>query len=368
MLNNYEQSVNTTRKNVKNAQNIAKMSWYMSHVICECVENEIFNSIWRTSMEYILADEFILFLGVAMPTVINAEEKGRPITPSDTLSSVLPPKLYDEVLPYLSGYRRAEEIRCRQGRHSYITVMGENLELSYVTDKTDMERMLSALLGGSLYAHRETLLEGFVTLEGGLRVGICGRAVLDNKRISGIYDVTSLNFRLPAAIYSASSVVEGLVRKGRGVLVYSPPGVGKTTLLRSIVKRVASGRDCMRVCVVDTRGELAMCEGALGNSDVLLGYPKGEGIEIATRCMSPQLIVCDEIGSDAEAAAIESATNCGVPILAAAHGDSIGSLLRRSGIFRLHRAAVFSYYVGLDRGREGLNFKITSAEEIGDIS
>ena len=368
MLNNYEHSVNTTRKNVKNAQNISKMSWYMSQVICECVENEFFNSIWRTSVEYILADELILLEVTAMPTVINADEKKRTPVSHRSLSSVLPPKLYEEVLPYLSGNRRAEEIRCRQGRHSYITVLGENLELNYVTDKADMERMLLSLLGGSLYAHRETLLEGFVTLEGGLRVGICGRAVLDNKKISGIYDVTSLNFRLPAAIYSASSVVEGLLRKGRGVLVYSPPGVGKTTLLRSIVGRLARGRDCMRVCVVDTRGELSMCEGALGDSDILLGYPKGEGIEIATRCMSPQLIVCDEIGSDAEAAAIESATNCGVPILAAAHGDSVSSLFRRGGILRLHRAAVFSYYVGLERGREGLEFEITSAEDIGDIS
>lgn len=302
-----------------------------------------------------------------MPTVISGAEIKKEDGLRGVLSSALPRKLYEEISSRLYGYGRAEEIRCRMGRRSYITVTGENIELTHVTDKQDMERMTERIFGGSLYAHRETLSEGFVTLEGGIRVGVCGRAVIEEGRVRGIYDVTSLNFRLPSQIRSPSVAIEELLKRGGGVLVYSPPGVGKTTLLRSLAAKLTTCHDPMRVCVVDTRGELSMCDGALGNSDVLIGYPKGAGIEIATRCFSPQLIVCDEIGSEAEAEAIESATNCGVPILAAAHGDSVGTLISRWGIKGLHRASVFSYYVGISRHNGRFEYKITPREEICDI-
>ena len=98
-----------------------------------------------------------------------------------------------------------------------------------------------------------------------------------------------------------------------------------------------------------------------------MGYPKGVGIEIATRCFSPQLIVCDEIGSESEAEAILSASNCGVPILASAHGDSVGALMRRAGLYALHRAQVFSYYVGLYRRGSRMEQNIAAREDMGDI-
>ena len=305
--------------------------------------------------------------GDKMPTVINGAERKSESGLSEKLASVLPPDLYAEISSHLYGYGRAEEIRCRIGCHTYITVGGTNLALAHVTDRRDMEEMTDKIFGGSLYAHRETLSEGYVTLDGGIRVGVCGRAVVEDGRVRGVLSMTSLNIRLPAQIYSHPSALEGLLRSGNGVLVYSPPGVGKTTLLRSLAARLASGQKPMRVCVVDTRGELSMCDGALGNADVLVGYPKGVGIEIATRCMSPQLIVCDEIGSCQEAEAIEAAANCGVPLLAAAHGDSIEALTGRSGIERLHRAAVFSYYVGIARQSGRLECHIRAREELPDV-
>ena len=303
-----------------------------------------------------------------MPTVIKDEQRrGQESDLASTLSEILPQRLYEEIRSQLCGYRRAEEVRCRLGKPSYITAAGENVRLSHVTDESDMKRMTDRIFGGSLYAHRESLTEGYITLQGGIRVGICGRAVIEGGEVRGVYDITSLNFRLPCAVYSATGHIEGLLRQGKGALIYSLPGVGKTTLLRSLSAQLSTGSGALRVCVVDTRGELSMSQSALGGADVLVGYPKGVGIEIATRCFSPQLIVCDEIGSESEAEAILSASNCGVPILASAHGDSVGALMRRAGLYALHRAQVFSYYVGLYRRGSRMEQDIVAREDIGDI-
>lgn len=289
-----------------------------------------------------------------MPTAINYGQ-ARKVSDRlpECLAEVLPYKLYGELQRRSSELLRIEEIRCRLLQRAYVTVGGENIELSYVTDPSDMEKMTSRIFGGSLYAHRDTLLEGYVTLSGGVRVGVCGRASLEGGRLRGIYDITSLNFRLPAKLLSVGEPLVQLIRSGASVLVYSPPGVGKTTLLRSVAARLSEGMVALRVSVIDTRGELSLIGGCLGGADVLLGYPKGVGVEIATRVFNPQLIVCDEIGSEGEAEAIISSANCGVPLLASAHGDSISSLLRRTGLRKLHGACVFTHYVGITRRMRG---------------
>ena len=122
----------------------------------------------------------------------------------------------------------------------------------------------------------------------------------------------------------------------------------------------------MRVIVVDTRNELMQVpSGGQNCLDILVGYPKAEGIEIATRTMNAEIIVCDEIGSDEDVNAVLSAQNCGVPILATSHAASLGGLLRRSGIYRLHKACAFDMYVGLKRvvDQEEYIYDITSWEE-----
>ncbi len=265
-----------------------------------------------------------------------------------SLSEILPYKLYGEIVRLSSENLRIEEIRCRLCEPAFVTCGQKNIRLSYVADKADMEYMTDKLCGGSLYAHRETLAEGYVTLGGGVRVGVCGRAVSEGGSIIGIYDISSLNFRLPNRGCFMCEHIVRLLREGRGgVLIYSPPGVGKTTLLRSVAAQLSSGVCPIRVCIVDTRGELSVSG---GSADILVGYPKGKGIEIATRVMNPELIICDEIGDDREAEAILSAQNSGVPLLASAHGDSLSSLLRRGGLRRLHEGGVFAYYAGIKRG------------------
>ena len=288
----------------------------------------------------------------------------------DILSSFLPYRLVDEI-EKISGTGRIEEIRIRRGRAASLTYAGKNLLLGTVLSADEMDRLFSDICGRSIYAHSETIRRGYVLLEGGIRVGVCGRAVIEGESVTGVYEPSAINIRLPMAKLDVGEpvcqILHGLGGLS-GVLVYSPPAEGKTTLLRSVAMNLASGKNPLRVALVDTRGELSYAlenEGAC--LDVLFGYPRGVGIEIATRTMSAELIVCDEIGDEVEAEAIIAAQNAGVPLLASAHGEDVEGLLRRSGIARLHRARVFGAYVGIKRHRGDFSYTVTPWEEADAI-
>ncbi len=284
------------------------------------------------------------------------------------LDRFLPEELCREIRG-LAGVGRIEEIRLRSGGSASLTTEHGNIFLRTVIQQRQMNECLVAMCNSSLYAYSDTINNGYITLSGGIRVGICGRAAIDGGRVLGVYDISALNIRLPKVFRSFGEPVCRLIRnmKGsRGVLIYSPPGVGKTTLLRSVAYKMASGADAWRVAVIDTRGELGFSEEiSRAAIDILTGYPKGVGIDIAARTMNAQLMVCDEIGDSEEARAIIYAQNCGVPLLASAHGDNILGLLRRTAIMKLHTARVFGAYVRIERVRSGgeYKYKVTTAEE-----
>ena len=304
-----------------------------------------------------------------MAVIINSETCKRGLPPS--LERILPYKLTDEIRRRVGDLSRIEEIRLRSGRCASVTLDGRNVMLSSVLSGEEMSNFLTAICDNSLYAHRETINSGYLTLEGGIRVGICGRASIDDGRLLGVYDVSSMNIRIPHAIRNVGEPLCRMLREasdGRGILVYAPPGVGKTTLLSAVTSKMAGGDAPRRVCVIDTRGELAatlkdkqLC------LDVLSGYPRGLGIDIATRTMSPELIVCDEIGDANEAEAIISAQNSGVPFIASAHAEDVSGLLMRTAIARLHGARVFFAYVGIKRAAGDFRYTVTDWEEADAI-
>ena len=183
----------------------------------------------------------------------------------------------------------------------------------------------------------------------------------------GIYDVDGLNIRLPSGILPVGKRICRLIREtGRGVLIYAPPGEGKTTLLRSAVSYLSSEEGGMRVALVDSREELALgLDSPRLSLDVLTGYPRSLGIEIALRTMNPQLIVCDEIGEEEEAESILRAAGGGVPFLASTHGGALFEMLSRGSIQKLHRNGVFGTYAGIRRraGETEYAYTITKWED-----
>ena len=281
----------------------------------------------------------------------------------------LPERVRKDIENAASKQKRVEEIRLHCGRRTTLTSAGRNIPTSAVLTRQEIDRMLTRLCEGSVYAFRDTIAEGYIGLRGGVRVGVCGRAALSGGKICGVYDIDTLVIRIPHPSPALGKEIADLIRQENftgGVLIYSPPGVGKTTLLRSLAKIMSSGENAVRVSVIDTRGELGYSLGDSGLClDILSGYPKHIGISIASRTLSPQLIICDEIGSRAEAEAICEAQGCGVPLIATSHASSVRDLLGRSGMGLLHRSGCFSAYVGIQRrGEFGFSYDICKREDV----
>lgn len=303
-------------------------------------------------------------------------ENSPDLMPLERICSLLPSGLAFEIRERLSGIKargeRVEEIRMRAGSCAYLTVGGasgrRNLALDSMSEGNELESTLKRMCDGSLYSYSESIIKGYVSMGGGIRVGVCGRAATESKKILGVYAISSLNIRLPCGEVWIEPRVLGSIRRnllsGSGVLVYSPPAEGKTTFLRSLAAELSSGEAAMRTALVDSRDELELISPSREQSaDRLVGYPKAEAIGIATAFMSPEVIICDEIGGDDDIKAICEAQNCGVPLVASAHGERISSLLRRPSMLALHRAGAFGLYVGIRISEGELKYTLHSREE-----
>ena len=268
---------------------------------------------------------------------------------NNKIIEILPQRIVKEIEKSIRQNSFLEEIRIRRNRQAYIICGGKNILINIIATDDEILQILKIVSHYSLYAYRDTISNGYISLDNGIRIGIIGKASVENSSIVGVYDISEFAIRLPNSINVDCKEMVALSEQG-SILIYAPPGVGKTTLLRSMIKRISQGFMAKRVALIDTRGELSF---DLENKEMLVsilsGYPRKKGIEIAVRTMNAQIIFCDEIGDENDASAIIDAQGAGVPIVASCHGSSLKDILSHSGIRNLHNAKIFEYYVGINR-------------------
>lgn len=244
-----------------------------------------------------------------------------------------------------------QEIRIRCNRPIILRLRNMEVLIEYNISQKEILQTIEKLCENSIYAYKNQICEGFITVKGGHRVGVTGSAVIENGKIINIKYITSLNFRIAREIIGCSRKILGQVIDVKentinNTLIVSPPGKGKTTLLRDLIRNISNGVEELgfigkNCCVVDERGEIAaMYQGVPQNdiglrTDVIENISKAKGMKMLIRSMAPEVIACDEIGSKEDVEAIKEALISGVKGIFTMHGKTLEDIKKNKGINEL---------------------------------
>lgn len=259
-----------------------------------------------------------------------------------------------------------QEIRLRIGKPLILTYRGKEKVEKYIVTENDIRELLDYISDYSLYAYEQEMKQGFVTIDGGHRVGITGQAILENGRMKNIRYISSVNVRLAHEVLGCADSVLPYLLKGQEflhTLLVSPPRCGKTTLLRDLIRQLSDGNlyaSGRTIGVVDERSEIGGCfhgvaQNRLGKrTDILDGCPKAEGMMMLIRSMSPAVIAVDEIGTAEDIHAVEYAMRCGCKILASVHASDLEEVRKKPRFCGLVSSDGFQRYILLgNRARTG---------------
>ncbi len=264
------------------------------------------------------------------------------------------------------GYDKLQEIRLRIGKP--IIVIADNVEwvMREVIEKAEFQEILEYICKYSLYAFENELRQGFITVEGGHRVGISGQVYVENGEVKHFKNISSVNIRISHEILHCADKILPYITQDKEVLntlIVSPPRCGKTTLLRDLVRQVSDGNAKLMGCtvgVVDERSEIGGCylgipQNQVGmRTDILDACPKSKGMMMLVRSMAPRVIAVDELGGAEDVQAVEYAMNCGCKFLATVHGKSIEEIRKKPLFESLLKEHRFERYVVLgNRDRMG---------------
>jgi stage III sporulation protein AA len=299
------------------------------------------------------------------------------VNKKDELLKIFSIKLRTMLSKIEFDYEKLQEIRLRvnapmlviYNNNEYFLTTQSNLANTdidaYIISKNEIKETMEYISNYSLYAFEEEIKQGFITITGGHRVGITGKAVIEDNKIKNIKHISFINIRLSHQIKGcADKVIPFIANKENDcfhTLIISPPRCGKTTLLRDVIRQLSDGsekRSGITVGVVDERSEIGACymgipQNELGiRTDVLDCCPKAKGMLMLIRSMSPRVIAVDEVGSGEDIDAIEYVMNCGCKLIATVHGNSIDDIKNKPILGKLVQERLFERYIVLSNQGE----------------
>lgn len=242
----------------------------------------------------------------------------------------------------------------------------KNMDNAYIVTKEDLEQTFQIICKYSVHSFMDDIKKGFITLRGGHRVGIVGKAIVESGKVENIKHISSLNIRISKEIKNCSNKVMNHIIKSptkiNNTIIISPPQCGKTTLLRDIVRSLSNGNETydfkgVNVALIDERNEIAgsylgIPQMDVGiRTDIIETCPKDVGIMMVLRSMSPNVIVTDEIGTEKDIKALYTALNGGVGLITTVHGDSIEDIRNRKELNNLLDEELFKKVILLSAKR-----------------
>ena len=279
------------------------------------------------------------------------------------LKKLLPDDLYN-LLTSIVDSSMIFEIRIRNNAPICVNVNGEyrlvsqngfarSLNEAWIADERMLDFVLSRATNSSFYSVGNQIRHGFITFDGGIRIGVCGETVIDEKGVKTIKNISSLNIRIPHEIKNCALTAMNFIASGgiKNSLIIAPPGAGKTTFLRDIARSISQTKMIFNVLVVDERYEIAAAH--LGYplmnigpyTDVISGCSKEFGLREGIRSLKPNVVICDELATYEDLLAVSEAMSSGVKVIASAHAFDHVELSKKPQFAELFKKKLFQRYV-----------------------